>query len=109
MPAAKRNKPILPPAEEAEMLAPSSNSQIHDGAQSAPRDIPTYDARIFDRFVKAVRELENAMDGLADAGFVPAVSTVATPIYSEQSRKQIHTRYSINYQLYKEHARPDRD
>lgn len=102
MPAAKRNKPILPPAEEAEMLLPQAVAE-------APRDIPTYDARVFDRFVKAVRELESAMNTLADAGFIPAVSTVATPLYSEQSRKQIHTCYSINYQLYKEHARPDRD
>lgn len=96
MPAAKRTRPILPLAEEAEMLSPA--------VEEAPlREVPTYEARVFDRFVKAVRELESAMNDLADAGFTPAVDTAATPVYSEQTRKQIHTRYSLNYRLYKEH------
>lgn len=90
------------PADIAKML------DVHCAAE-APREVPSYDARIFDRFIKAIRELESAMNTLSDAGYVSAVETQVIPVYSEQTRKQIHARYVLNHRLYKEHSRPDRD
>lgn len=113
MPAAKRkprNAAIhLTEAGAKQAGEAISNSMIHDGAQSAPREVPTYDARIFDRFVKALRELESAIDNLADAGMHVSINTHARPIYSESTGRQFHTRYSLAYKLHKEPPTPDRD
>lgn len=106
MPAAKR-KPRSSSPSVSEMVKAQAAMLSPTTAAEAPREVPTYDARTFDRFIKAVRELESAMDAMADIGCKTSVGSVANTIYSETDRRPIGQRYRIDYAINKENPRHD--
>jgi hypothetical protein len=116
MPAAKR-KPRSPAQKMAQHAAnygagPADIAKMLDKNCSIPgeaSEVPTYDARVFNRFVKAIRELEGAMEEMSFAGFRLQVNSEAKILYSESDRSPQQTVYKLNYSFSKENFPRNRD